>query len=213
MIEYITKRKDVSMDKVNIIYDHYKDTYNIQCQNEKTRNNLFIALCICILLLMLMIVYPNNIYTNIKEIFLDKMGVNIMFELSIVECFLWFVILYITVRYYQINANIEKNYKYIHALEEKLETKYKLPFSREGKNYLNQYPLFLTFSYIFYKYLFPIIFTACILTKVICHIVNGFNIILLHLIILICLCLIVLNESYFLFNYSLRNKSDKNDKN
>ena len=42
MIEYITKRKDVSMDKVNIIYDHYKDTYNIQRQNEKTRNNLCI---------------------------------------------------------------------------------------------------------------------------------------------------------------------------
>ena len=47
---------------MDIMYDHYKDTFLIQKEKEKTRNRLFLFLCLCILLLMLMNIYPNNIY-------------------------------------------------------------------------------------------------------------------------------------------------------
>ena len=104
------------MDKTNILYDHYKDTFLLQKDNEKSRNKLFIALCICILILMLMIIYPNNIYENIQELFIDKLGISINFELKVLEAFNWFIISYLTIRYYQINANIEKNSKYIHHI-------------------------------------------------------------------------------------------------
>lgn len=200
------------MADVNIIYDHYKDTYNIQRENEKTRNRLFVILCFCILLLMLMIVYPDNIYTNIKEIFLEKIGVNIEFELSLLEIFVWFIILYLTVRYYQINANIEKNYKYIHTVENKLEKKYKLPIYREGRNYLEQYPMFLQFSYVFYKYTFPLLFNLCIFIKVIYNIINKLSLPLFIITTAISICLFILNVSYIIFNYQLRNGGNKNGK-
>ena len=100
------------MDKLDVMYDHYKDTFSIQKENEKSRNKLFIVLCICILILMLMIIYPNNVYENIQEMLLEKLGINIKFELKVMELFNWFIILYLTIRYYQINANIEKNYKF-----------------------------------------------------------------------------------------------------
>ena len=90
------------MDKTNILYDHYKDTFLLQKDNEKNRNKLFIALCICILILMLMIVYPNNIYENIQEFFIDKLGISINFELKVLEVFNWFIISYLTIRYYQL---------------------------------------------------------------------------------------------------------------
>ncbi len=198
------------MDKTNILYDHYKDTFLLQKDNEKSRNKLFIVLCICILILMLMIVYPNNIYDNIQELFVDKLGISINFELKVLEAFNWFIISYITIRYYQINANIEKNYKYIHHIENELEKKHKLPIYREGRNYLNQYPMFLTFSYIFYKYVFPILFSLCIVTKIIFNIINKLSLPFLIISILATIGLIIINISYFIFNYKLRKGGKKN---
>lgn len=200
------------MDKLDIIYDHYKDTNEIQKENEKNRNKIFIILCVCILILMLMTIYPNNVYENIQEIILDKLGISIKFELKVLELFNWFIILYLTIKYYQINANIEKNYKYIHTIENDLEKKYKLPIYREGKNYLNKYPMFLTFSYIFYKYVFPTLFSLCVLTKVIFNIINKLSIPFLILSIIASICLLFLNISYFIFNYQLRNGGKKNGK-
>lgn len=200
------------MDKTNILYDHYKDTFLLQKDNEKSRNKLFIALCICILILMLMIIYPNNIYENIQELFIDKLGISINFELKVLEAFNWFIISYLTIRYYQINANIEKNYKYIHHIENELEKKHKLPIYREGRNYLDQYPMFLEFSYTFYKYVFPILFSLCIITKVIINIINKLSLPFLIISILATICLIIINISYFRFNYKLRKGGKKDSK-
>ena len=80
------------MDNKEIMYDHYKDTYKIQNNNEKTRNKLFLVLCFAILVLMMMIIYPDNVYENIQEIFLKKLGINIKFELSLLDVFNWFII-------------------------------------------------------------------------------------------------------------------------
>lgn len=200
------------MDKLNILYDHYKDTFSIQKESEKSRNKLFLVLCICILILMLMIVYPNNIYENLQEFSSDKLGINIKFELKVLELFNWFLISYLTIRYYQINANIEKNYKYIHDIEVKLEKKHKLSIYREGKNYLEQYPIFLTFSYIFYKYVFPILFSICVATKVIFNIINKLSLPFLIISIIVSIFLIIINISYFTFNYKLRKGGKKDGK-
>ena len=200
------------LHKLNILYDHYKDTFTIQKENEKSRNKLFLVLCICILILMLMIVYPNNIYENLQEFSSDKLGINIKFELKVLELFNWFIISYLTIRYYQINANIEKNYKYIHNIEDVLEKKYKLPIYREGKNYLEQYPMFLTFSYIFYKYVFPILFSICVAIKVIFNIINKLSLPFLIISIIVSIFLIIINISYFAFNYKSRKGGKKNGK-
>lgn len=192
------------MNKIDIMYDHYKDTFSIQKETEKVRNKLFVVLCICILLLLMMTIYPDNIYQNIQEFFDIKLGINIKFELKILELFNWFIILYLTIRYYQTNANVEKNYNYIHDLEDKLEKTHKLTIYREGRNYLNQYPLFLTISYVFYKYIFPIVFSLCIITKNVFNFLNKVNIIFLLISQFISLLLLVINVSYFAFNYKLR---------
>ncbi len=200
------------MGKVDILYDHYKDTFAIQKENEKLRNKLFVILCICILLLILMTIYPNNIYENFQELFSEKIGINIRFELKILELFNWFIITYLTVRYYQINSNIEKNYKYIHNIENTLEGKYKIPIYREGKNYLVQYPLFLQLSYVFYKYIFPLLFNICITIKIYFNIYNKLTKPFLMISLVAYVCLLILNISYMIFNWELRNGGKKNGK-
>ncbi len=200
------------MTKSDIVYDHYKDTFCLQKEYQKIRNKLFIYLCFCILLLILMIVYPNNIYQNIQELSFGTLGININFELKVLESFNWFIIMYLTIRYYQINVNIEKNYKYIHQIENELEKKYKLPIYREGRNYLDPYPFFLTISYWFYKYAFPIINIICIVTKVVCNFINKLSLPFLVISILATLFLTIINISYLIFNYRLWKGGKKNGK-
>jgi hypothetical protein len=159
-----------------------------------------------------MIVYPNNIYQNIQELSFGTLGININFELKVLESFNWFIIMYLTIRYYQINVNIEKNYKYIHQIENELEKKYKLPIYREGRNYLDPYPFFLTISYWFYKYAFPIINIICIVTKVVCNFINKLSLPFLVISILATLFLTIINISYLIFNYRLWKGGKKNGK-
>ena len=108
--------------------------------------------------------------------------------------------------------NLEKNYKYIHNIEDILEKKHKIPIYREGRNYLEQYPIFLTFSYIFYKYVFPILFSICVTAKVIFNIINRLSLPFLIIYIVVSIFLIIINISYFTFNYKLRKGEKKNGK-
>lgn len=202
---YNLRERNLCMDKINIAYDHYKDTFTLQRENEQTRNILFLLLCLSLLVLMLMSIFPNNIYQNIKELALNNWGMSIEIELSIIEIFNWFIVVYLTIRYYQLNANIEKNYIYIHKIEKDLEKKHKLSIYREGRNYLKHYPLFLNFSYFFYKYFFPIVFTVCITIKFVLNIFSKENCIIFSLTIVMYIILVILNLSYISFNYKLRN--------
>lgn len=196
------------MNKLNLLYDHYKETVNNQKDNEKLRNKLFILLCFLILILMLMIVYPDSIYENLQEIMLNRFGININIELKIFEMFILFISLYITVRYYQINANIEKNYVYVHKLENIFETKYKIPICREGKNYLDKYPMFLNFSYVFYKYIFPFLYSLFLIIKTIFSIKYALGLWQLIFNLIVVIIIVILNISYMIFNFQLMKGGD-----
>jgi hypothetical protein len=67
--------------------------------------------------------------------------------------------------YYQIIFTIEKHYLYIHEIEENLTEVFK-PFEicREGKNYLNHYPLL---SFVVDK-IYTIVFPSAIILFAIC---------------------------------------------
>lgn len=194
--------------KTEIMYDHYKDSFINQKNNEKLRNKLFLILIGLLFLLLLMTLFPNNIYQNIKEIVFNMYGINITFELNLIEIFVWFFILYVTIRYYQLNVNIEKNYKYIHKLESNLTKKYKLDIYREGNNYIQNYPMFLHMTYKFYKYIFPALYCICILFKVFYEIVGNYNIAFIIFKIILSLTIISMNISYICFNYKISKGGD-----
>lgn len=199
------------MENKEIIYDHYKDTFILQRENEKTRNNLFVKITITLTLLVLLTIYPNNINDYLQKILISQYELDITFEKNVLELLVWFFLSYFTIKYYQINVNIEKNYKYIHNLEERLSAKYKLQIYREGKNYLELYPLFLDYTYIFYKYVFPTIYILIIGYKNIINITNQgiFNIMSLF-VLSMSIILIIFNYSYILFNIKISRK-EKDD--
>lgn len=146
--------------KLNILHDHYKESFSYICDREKQRDRLFLFIIALIGILFLEIQYAE-IFPNIfKSINLESFNLNlstipIFVFLSITWTYLFVLIL----KYCQIAIGIEKQYEYLHILEKKISNIFndKEIYSREGRAYLKNYPIFSEFAWIFYVLIFPII--------------------------------------------------------
>ncbi len=188
----------------DLIYDHYKETCEIQRANEVKRNKLFIYICLVFLILMLITRYPNSIYLNLQDLVFNQFGVNLQLQLSIIETSFWAFAFYFIITYYQVNANIEKTYLYIHKLEKHLKN-----ISRESSNYLKIYPLFQNIAFIFYKYIFPFALCICVTVGFINTINTQLNFIILIFRLALFILIMIINISYMYFNFSI-NRKEKN---
>lgn len=146
--------------KLNILHDHYKESFLYIRDREKQRDRLFLFIIALIGILFLEIQYAE-IFPNIfKSINLESFNLNlstipIFVFLSITWTYLFVLIL----KYCQIAIGIEKQYEYLHILEKKISNIFndKEIYSREGRAYLKNYPIFSEFAWIFYVLIFPII--------------------------------------------------------
>jgi hypothetical protein len=131
--------------KLNILHDHYKESFSYICDREKQRDCLFLFIIALIGILFLEIQYAE-IFPNIfKSINLESFNLNlstipIFVFLSITWTYLFVLIL----KYCQIAIGIEKQYEYLHILEKKISNIFndKEIYSREGRAYLKNYPIF-----------------------------------------------------------------------
>lgn len=146
--------------KLNILHDHYKESFLYIRDREKQRDRLFLFIIALIGILFLEIQYAE-IFPNIfKNINLESFNLNlstipIFVFLSITWTYLFVLIL----KYCQIAIGIEKQYEYLHILEKKISNVFndKEIYSRESRAYLKKYPIFSEFAWIFYVLTFPII--------------------------------------------------------
>jgi len=105
-----------------------------------------------------------TIFINLLK---DTYNIDISNQINIIQNLLWFVLLYFTMRYYQSNIYIERQYKYIHKLEEDISKLSGIEFYRESKSYLTYYPLVLDFVHILYTWIFPLLFEVVIIARII----------------------------------------------
>lgn len=188
------------MKKEDIIYDHYKDTCEI-CRNmEKDRNKLFIYVCSLLTLLFLFIISE----TNVTGVFYSWVKQNYAYDLALsvdtIQSFVWIILLYFTIRYYQECICIERIYTYIHNLETRISIELEFEINREGENYLHFYPKISNFIWSLYTIIFPTLYIALITIKIIVEILNGvFSInMCLHILIYIFNAILTFLYSYFL---------------
>lgn len=148
--------------KLEIYYDHYKDTFeNIKIYLQK-RNYLTIVILCLVAVLSFQITNPEKSTEISNELVKRNIG-NVFIDFKYIESILLFALLWITIMYYQIIFVIEKNYSYIHEIEQKLSNKMSpLEISREGKNYLDHYPWLSSVVDKIYTIVFPfaLIFVA-----------------------------------------------------
>lgn len=143
------------METLDLIYDHYKDTFTIITKQIKQRNKKFVFIFIIAFVFLLFTFNPdgygNLIFGYIKE----QYSIDLTGYFSVIQTFLWVILLYETLRYSQSIIYIEREYQYIASLEEKISQIISYTINRESQDYSDNYSVITNYSNIIYKYLFP----------------------------------------------------------
>lgn len=190
------------MDKSELLYDHYKETFIIIKDTLIQRNRFFVMLFVIMTLQFLFAISPKSISTLLTTIIQNSYSIDISGQMIIIQCLLWLVLLYFTMRYYQSTVYVERQYNYIHSLEADIAVTMRIKFDREGGDYLKKYPKMNDMIDIIYKWIFPIIYCLVICCKIISELQNssfGFPIIFDTIIFICCFVLTIL---YLVFLHS-----------
>ena len=147
------------MNTLDVLYDHYKETFSLSKEAQGRRNKSLLILCILEAFSFLILIRPEKAF----ELILD--GINIELDRSlqisntIIQTLLWLLIAYVMIRYIQDMLYVERQYIYLDKLEKVISNNMAINiFTREGDHYLHNYPMVLNFIDLFYKMLMPIFF-------------------------------------------------------
>lgn len=185
------------MNNTEILYDHYKDTIEETKKQESRRNKLFIIILIHIFVLFLVSYKPESMCNVISDLLMEKWKMGFYFSINIIQIAIMISMLYCVIRYYQINIQINRIYPYIHTIENELSKQISKNFTREGKNYLKEYPKTQNIVYFCYKYIFSVFYIIALIYRVIIN--NTWNSPVIKSIeVIITILLIILNIVYMI---------------
>lgn len=148
---------------IEILYDHYKETCSITAEAVKRRDRLLVYVVLTLALLVLQGVLPEVSGATLNSVLSHQFGTTTSIDLSIIGSAIWFMLLLFVLRYFQISMFVERQYTYIHSLEGKIDNGL---ISREGKAYLNKYPIFSDWMWLLYTVIFPLLLLLIVITKI-----------------------------------------------
>lgn len=153
------RKEGTLLDKLELYYDHYKETCSLNKEAQSRRNRNYVVLCVLEALSFLSLIKPETAL----EFF--STGINAQFNTALVlgngvfQTLLWILIAYAMIRYCQDTLYIERQYICIDGIEKEISKLMEgSPFDREGEGYLKDYPMVLNFIDLFYKMFSPILF-------------------------------------------------------
>lgn len=157
----------------SILYDHYKDTCSTIGESVKRRDRLMLFVILALAFFALQTIFPTVSNTAVNDFLNFKFGLTLKLDLSVIGNIVWFLLLIFTLRYFQVAVFIERQYKYIHYLEEKLNHEAgKELITREGKSYLHQYPIFSDWMWLLYTVIFPLLLLGVAVGKIVSELSN-----------------------------------------
>jgi len=147
-----------SETKINIIHEHYRETFSVISEAIKRRDRLMLFVVVILGFFAFQSISPilsNQIVTDLLSF---KFGLNLKVDLSIIRNVIWAFLLIFSIRYFQVAVFIERQYAYIHQLEDKLNKEVGDELiTREGKSYLHEYPWFSNWICYLYTLVFPLL--------------------------------------------------------
>ena len=150
---------------VEIYYDHYKDTFTYLRTYISSRDTTFYIT----LGLLILVFFQSNNPSVTEKISVDlvnkNLGNNVSIDINFINSLLLFVFLSLIIKYFQLNLLIERQYIYLHSIEDELTKRLILKISREGKNYVDEYPFVSWVIHRVYTILFPIILIIILIRK------------------------------------------------
>ena len=142
--------------KLEVLHAHYVDTFGQIRRSLSLRDRLFTYIIIVISAMFLQVVAPQNADAVLGKLLADKLGLSGPFSFIVLVTVLWFALLGFAISYFQTVIYIERQYTYLHTLEDLLNSYYGASaFTREGKSYLTNYPIFSNWTWIIYTVVFP----------------------------------------------------------
>ena len=168
-------------DRANLLLDHHKDTFQYILYHWRIRNRLFIFVLI-ILALMALDTYSQDSIAQVVNGYLARVLNSTtpdkpILDFNVVGCVIWFLLLSLVISYYQRSITVDRQYRYIDQLEEKINSAMGGEFiTREGKSYHSksgaytpgekqQQPWFIRMVGPLYTYFFPAILVMFVVYK------------------------------------------------
>lgn len=149
------------MDDVRLetLHDHYKETFQYIREREILRDRLFLILIGLYALLAVQIQYPRKFDGTVETISLLGLQVDVSsLPLAAFLSGTWVFVLAVILRYCQTTINTERQYDYLHKLEDKLSPEFGDGiYCREGRAYMDQYPAFSDWAWRFYTMVLPLL--------------------------------------------------------
>ena len=142
------------------LYDHYKDTFGHIRDREHRRDRLFLYVIGLLGGLYLFGDYPQNIIEILVGLWVgSEQAATIDLPQPVIISVLWTFLLVALIRYLQQDFTIDRQYVYLHKVEDQLAGTCKDPelFRREGREYEHKYPWFSRLMWGIYKILFPLL--------------------------------------------------------
>ena len=155
------------MDKLELLYDHYKETYEILTHQIKQRNKMFVFSFIVSCVVLLFAFDPAEYRNLLFGYIYDQFSIDLSSQFFVLQTFLWIVLLYVTLRYSQAFVNIERTYSYLDSLERKIHELSQVDFDREGGHYARNFSLPSKYSNYIYKFIFPAVSVMIAVIKII----------------------------------------------
>lgn len=153
---------------LDILYDHYKDSFSYVSKYLLQRERIFAIVLVVVFLQFLQFSFAEQYLAAFNTFVERQFDFAFIFNQSFLDSLLWFLLLSTSLRYFQINILINRQYSYIHSLEEKISKKTGTEnfIQRESQGYLQDYPLFLDWVHVLYTWVFPILLIVVAVTKI-----------------------------------------------
>lgn len=185
--------------KMQLLHDHYKDTFFFIQEYLKLRDRLFLFILIVVTFMLFQLYSPASAGEAVSHFITSKLDLKSPINITFIGSIIWFGLLSLVVRYFQTVVHIERQYKYIHQIEEQLSAEYaNKVFTREGKSYLNDYPLFSSWAWILYTIVFPALLIVLVIAKIVGEIYQTGSISLLLSVNVAIALFIVLSTLFYL---------------
>lgn len=146
--------------RLEVLHDHFKETFARQRELERSRDRLFLWVILLFGVLSVEIGYPAEFTGSVQTVSLLGTEIDLAkLPLAALLSTTWVLTFAITLRYCQTSIFIDRQYRYVHTLEEHISPMVGGGdlYRREGEVYLRGYPLLFNVAYYAYIIIFPII--------------------------------------------------------
>lgn len=148
--------------RFQILHDHYKESFAYIRERERQRDRLFLILIALFGLLAFEVLYPTTLSQVLPAVEVPVVNAKLdvsHLPMAAILGTTWVFVLAILLRYGKVTITIERQYSYLHKLEEKISSIIGDAgmYCREGQAYEKKYPAFSWWAWCFYTILFPLL--------------------------------------------------------